>query len=490
MTLTPMMRSLLRTLAAALLAPIAARAQPAIPAGGWVVGGTARAAYVADSAGSATSAVGASLALRLRDAGGPPPQGFAVVSTWLPADTLRGRRVRVSGEIRTSAAAGASLWLRVDGRDGMLFIDNGEDDALRGTLDWTAREIIATVPQGGERMVYGLMLRGGTSAEVRGLRVEALPAVVADAPMAPEARAVLDSAIALARSLALWRDTVTWSVVEPEVRALAAGAQRARDVYPAIRLLLARLGDRHSFLQPPRVAADWQAGRVQIPEPEVRGLPEGIGYVLVPAYGGGDPAAIRTYTQQMHASLAKVATSATCGWVVDLRRNGGGNMYPMLAGLRPFLGAGVIGSFYLVRPSGGPTMSPWFAGQGVGVAPPAGLDSLEHAYVAVLTGPRTASSGEVVTVAFRGRPNTRSFGAATAGFTTGNARFLLPDGSAMLLTTSVYVDRTGTRYGGVVVPDEVIPGAVADAESKPEDDDTLRAATAWLQRTSGCRTTP
>ncbi len=309
-----------------------------------------------------------------------------------------------------------------------------------------------------------------------------------DAPMAPEARALLDSAIALVRAKALWRDTVTWSTVEPEVRAMAAGAQRARDVYPAIRLLLARLGDRHSFLQPPRVAADWQAGRTQNPEPEVHTLPEGIGYILVPGYSGGDPASIRSYATQMHASLANVARSATCGWVVDLRRNGGGNMYPMLAGLRPLLGGGTIGSFYLVHPARGAILSPWVAGAGVDVTPPAGLDSLERAYVAVLTGPRTASSGEVVTVAFRGRPNTRSFGAATGGYTTGNARFVLPDGSALLLTTSVYVDRTGRKYGAEVVPDEPVPSATTYLPSDSSDA-ALRAATAWLQRASGCRTT-
>lgn len=36
---------------------------------------------------------------------------------------------------------------------------------------------------------------------------------------------------------------VVWDVVEPKVRALAAGAEKSADVYPAIRYLLAQLGD-------------------------------------------------------------------------------------------------------------------------------------------------------------------------------------------------------------------------------------------------------
>src|SRR4029077_20489098 len=119
------------------------------------------------------------------------------------------------------------------------------------------------------------------------------------------------------------------------------------------------------------------------------------------------------------------------------------NMWPMLAGLKPFLGAAELGAF--VRPDGaGP---PWIAGQGVGVEPPSSLTALESSWVAVLTGPRTGSSGEAVTIAFRGRPHTRSFGQPTAGLSTANGTFPLPDGAMIVLTTAVDADRIGQRYG-------------------------------------------
>lgn len=99
----------------------------------------------------------------------------------------------------------------------------------------------------------------------------------------------------------------------------------------------------------------------------------------------------------------------------------GGDMYPMLLGVGPLLGDGPLIGFtgrkgfrYYVSYRDGalsvggytdraPVVVPAFS-----PAPP----------VAVLTGPTTASSGEAVTVAFRGRANTRSFGAATGGVTT------------------------------------------------------------------------
>ena len=41
------------------------------------------------------------------------------------------------------------------------------------------------------------------------------------------------------------------------------------------------------------------------------------------------------------------------GWIVDLRHNRGGNMWPMVAGLGPLLGEGRAGAF--VDPDGGAT---------------------------------------------------------------------------------------------------------------------------------------
>jgi C-terminal processing protease CtpA/Prc len=101
----------------------------------------------------------------------------------------------------------------------------------------------------------------------------------------------------------------------------------------------------------------------------------------------------------------------------------------------------------------------------------------------VLTGPRTASSGEFVTIAFRGRPRTRSFGLPTAGLSTSNSTFPLPDGSMILLTTAVGADRTGTRYGTEIEPDEVVDGV---EPAWPGDDPTLAAAVRWLKQSSGC----
>jgi hypothetical protein len=98
--------------------------------------------------------------------------------------------------------------------------------------------------------------------------------------------------------------------------------------------------------------------------------------------------------------------------------------------------------------------------------------------VAVLTGPRTASSGEAVAVAFRGRPRTRSFGTPTCGMSTGNDVFPLSDRAAMFLTTCIMADRLGRSYGGAIRPDQDIAGATAQSHGQ---DPVIQAALAWLR---------
>nr|WP_225563089.1 S41 family peptidase [Rhodanobacter sp. DHG33] len=207
----------------------------------------------------------------------------------------------------------------------------------------------------------------------------------------------------------------------------------------------------------------------------VRLQPGGIGYIEMPGYSGMNADASHAFVGDMLDAIAKLAPQARCGWVVDLRGDTGGNMHPMLAGLRPLLGDGALGGF---RYADG-HLDSFAASNPLDPASPQ-VPALEHAAVAVLYGPHTASSGEVVAVAFRGRPDTRSFGQPTAGLSTGNAGFALPDGSKIFLTTAVDVDRTGQVYGGKLQPD--VPVTTSDAEG----DATLAVAQAWLQQKPGC----
>jgi carboxyl-terminal processing protease len=448
----------------------AAGAQDAIK---WTLAGSQPSGYVMTADGSPMTAPGATLTLRSTSA---TVGGSATAASRIPVDTLAGHRVRISADIETrEVSTFASVWLRADSAGTMLALDNGFDQGIRGTTTASRHmDVTLFVPNSATTLVFGLLLSGTGEAKARNVRIIARPVVQANAPLAPEAQRELDSAFAIVRRGSLWRDTVTWSRVEPEVRAMATGSETAADTYAAIRALLAHLGDHHSFLMRPQGAAAVRTGGAENPRPLVRVQTDGIGYISVPAYIGFDTAAAESYVRAVHDSLARAVAkgAGTCRWILDLRTNGGGNMWPMLAGLQPFVGEEELGSFVSAAETG----PLWHARDHVDVKPPATLAPLESANVAVLTGPRTASSGEAVTIAFIGRPRTRMFGLPTAGLSTANTTKMLPDGAMIVLTTAVEADRTGKRYGEQLTPDELIPAAANGTTADPQMD----RAIVWL----------
>ena len=148
----------------------------------------------------------------------------------------------------------------------------------------------------------------------------------------------------------------------------------------------------------------------------VPAMPSDIGYVAIRAFSGNQAAAAE-FARQVQQRIREQDSETIVGWIVDLRGNGGGNMWPMLAGIGPLLGEGMAGSF--VYPVGTPT--PWGYGRNGSYAGSTVQQSVTDPYtplvpnprVAVLTDKAVASSGEAIAVAFRARPSTRSFGTDT-----------------------------------------------------------------------------
>ena len=190
-------------------------------------------------------------------------------------------------------------------------------------------------------------------------------------------------------------------------------------------------------------------------------LNKDIGYIFMRGFSSGDSISIQKYADSLQHEIKLIDNKNIKGWIVDLRENSGGNCWPMLTGLGPILGNGICG--YFIYNNG--EKSSWFYKNGESGVNSSTITKVskkpyklinEQNPIAVLTSPRTGSSGEIVTTAFHNKKNTRSFGKSTAGLTTGNAQFKLRDGSIIFLTTSIYADREGIVFGGKINPDETI----------------------------------
>lgn len=279
------------------------------------------------------------------------------------------------------------------------------------------------------------------------------------AELTSEAESFLFEALDTLESVVLGRDTIRWGQVRDSARLRAFGARKPADTYGAIQWALRRV-NAHSFLQiaTPGAVTEVVDGR--------------IGYVRVPQRGGAAVA----LADSLHAGVGELAEAGVCGWIVDLRSNGGGNMWPMLAGVGPLLGDSVVGAFGADEGAGR-----WYYRSGVSgvLHPDNALDtvtrvtvgvaedvSIEQA-VAVLMDGRTASSGEATAVAFRGRPNTRFFGEDTSGYATVNRGARLSNGANMVVTTGYYADRLGRAYPETLNPDEEIESFPARGRFPP-----------------------
>lgn len=307
--------------------------------------------------------------------------------------------------------------------------------------------------------------------------VLAAPACSGDAPVEPAspARAYLEQMVGIMEQRSINRLKIDWKSFRATVLADAAGAQSIPDTYPAIRTALRLLGDGHSFYRPVTGSAISVPTRTCASASFSRpALPADIGYVRVGSFSG-TAAQATAFARAIQDSIRANDREDLAGWIVDLRRNGGGNMWPMLAGVGPILGEGVVG--YFIDPLGAETA--WEYRDGTARSGGSVTQRVDAPYrlrrerprVAVLTDNLVASSGEAVAIAFRQRAGARSFGTATCGLSTANATVPLSDGATLYLTVSVMADRTRVRYGDSVAPDET----VADAGQ------AVQRAVAWLQ---------
>jgi carboxyl-terminal processing protease len=223
-------------------------------------------------------------------------------------------------------------------------------------------------------------------------------------------------------------------------------------------------------------------GRLLGPSPEpsctpspatLSSLPDSIGYVKVNSCPCPEGPPADRYAEALQTAIRTADRPGLVGWIVDLREDGGGNMWPMMAGLGPIFGEGIMGWIvynnreYEREYRGGAAMS--LSEPFSRVAAPYTL--LEPSpKVAVLTGGGTNSAGEAIVVWFKGRPDTRSFGTATCGHHHLLDTFRMSDGAGLTLKNANNADRLKRPYAGPIEPEIVAdPG------------EAIRRAVTWLQ---------
>ncbi|WP_295672956.1 S41 family peptidase [uncultured Mucilaginibacter sp.] len=314
--------------------------------------------------------------------------------------------------------------------------------------------------------------------------------------MPDSVKTFLDTVITIIHAEALNKDSVNWDTLKKEVFHKAGSARNIKDLVPSIRYIFDKLHDAHGAIiykgipygahkLRPQYSNELmaQVTKLGIPKLKVRVLNHNYGYVLIPAITA-DFNEVNKYAQEIKDSICSIDPKKVKGWIIDLRLNPGGNMWPMLGGIGSLIGDHQAGSFVNNK---GETLHTWSIKNGDAYYDTTRLTwttgkclAKNKKYkIAVLIGPITQSSGEAIAISLKGRPRTMFFGENTGGYTTANITNILKYGCTLLVASSEEADRNNKAYNQFVKPDISIPGG--DDFTDIEKDEKLKAALSWLK---------
>lgn len=256
-----------------------------------------------------------------------------------------------------------------------------------------------------------------------------------------------------------------WKSTYEECLKMIENAESYEDTYPAIKKALSVCGGKHSML---------------MTKSESQSTSDSYDEVLPTVSLNGDIAVIKLPdflgTAEAGRKYAKVAEDfihenrdKIKGVVLDLRGNTGGDMGPMATAVSSLLPDGEL-IYYHYRSYDVPVTlkDGVISNAGTGGKSLYPEEKLKVP-VAILTDDMTASSGEALTLCFRGLENVKTFGAPTAGYTSVNMLYNMYDGAQMYLTVAFDKARTGEVFEETRIEPDVVT------------DFPLEAALEWLR---------
>ncbi|SKA39635.1 Peptidase family S41 [Chitinophaga eiseniae] len=189
------------------------------------------------------------------------------------------------------------------------------------------------------------------------------------------------------------------------------------------------------------------------------------GYIRIPGNNDFGFKKVDSIANDIVSNINAIDGENIKGWIIDLRVNTGGNMYPILLALKEFIGNDVVfGGFRNAQnePSGNWEIKDHhLLIDGTRLERKSGLAYPDKARIPVvmLISGYTASAGEMTAISFIGRPNLYLVGEPTANYTTAVQGFEIGKSAAINLSTDYVIDRNHKVYKTSIVPDfEILNG--------------------------------
>lgn len=266
-------------------------------------------------------------------------------------------------------------------------------------------------------------------------------------------------------------DSKEWEEEKKSVIKRAKNAETYEDTYPLLGEASRVAGGPNSFILPASesgaLTATYVDNSAEAPMPEVSISDEGIVTIRLCAFGTDSEEATLRYENTVLDFLREHKDDIK-GAIVDVRDNDGGNMYPMMASISPFIENGTIMSFK----SAYMTVDTELRDDGIicGAVTLSIKDAFKmmNVPVAILQNGLTACSSEFLIITFEGRDNVKTFGEETYGYMMSPQYFELYDGAIAVVGASYGMSRSGKEYKDTKLAPDV------------KTDDPETEATEWL----------
>ena len=313
----------------------------------------------------------------------------------------------------------------------------------------------------------------------------------------------IDTALYLMQTKSLHGKDLDWDRIRDSAYQKAASAKGYKEAFPAISYAFRQLKDYHGvvvaedafYRYPPPINFDEALSPgikkefLKGPRIVTRYMNGSIAYLRIPGMNVTKQEDMDDRANKLRDSLCMLLMRNPKGMIIDLRMNTGGNSAPMVSGIGPLFQSNVLGYgvdrdgklLQAVRLQDGVLLDD----QGNKMVHVKNACTIKQKIpIAVLIGPSTVSSGEILAVYLKQQANVKLFGESTPGFCNATEGFSFMNGNGyLLLSVNRIADAKKHIYQTMLVaPDVYIKSE--DNYENPGEDPTVTAALKWLSARS------
>ena len=155
----------------------------------------------------------------------------------------------------------------------------------------------------------------------------------------------INDALDIIQARSMKKEQINWHDYRTQVLKYGKNDKTIDDAHKTIKYALFLLQDGHSvFVSSKEMKKEYSDTTAKKITSIVSEYNNEIGYIKIPGFIGNErlEKAFAARIQNLIRNLDKQKIS---GWIIDLRGNTGGNMWPMLLGIGPILGDAIAGYF-------------------------------------------------------------------------------------------------------------------------------------------------